>query len=83
MTLGASLASQITQPISGVAINASTGLRMLAAYPPNIDGARETLKRTLRDCDRASDMVAQLRVLLRPAGAASARRAAGDRPGGT
>jgi GAF domain-containing protein len=65
MALGASLAGDITQPLSGMAINASTGLRMLTNARPDVEGVRETLRRTLRDCDRASAMIAQLRVILR------------------
>ena len=64
MALGASIAGELTEPLSGVVINASTGLRMLSACPPNVDGARETIRRTLRDCDRASEMITQLRDLL-------------------
>jgi signal transduction histidine kinase len=37
---------------------------MLAADPPNIEGARETARRTLRDANRASDIVARLRALF-------------------
>ena len=65
-TLSASVAGEIVEPLSGIVINASTGLRMLAASPPNIEGLRDTLSRTLRDCGRLSDMVTQLRLLLGP-----------------
>src|SRR5207244_8159937 len=44
--------------------NASTRLRMLDAAPPNVDGARETAKRTIRDGNRASDVVTRLRALF-------------------
>lgn len=37
---------------------------MLAAEPPNIDGARETARRTIRDGHRASDVIARLRALF-------------------
>ena len=37
---------------------------MLANDPPNIEGARETAKRTLRDAKRASDVVVRLRALF-------------------
>src|SRR6266481_4643141 len=43
---------------------ASTSLRMLADDPPNLEGARETARRTLRDANRASDVVARLRALF-------------------
>jgi signal transduction histidine kinase len=37
---------------------------MLAADPPNVDGARETARRTIRDGNRAADVIARLRVLF-------------------
>jgi hypothetical protein len=37
-------------------------LRMLAADPPNIDGARETARCTIRDGDRASEVITRLRA---------------------
>lgn len=63
-TLTASIAHEVNQPLSGISTNASTCLRMLDADPPNIDGARETARRTIRDCSRASDVIARLRALF-------------------
>ena len=63
-TLTASIAHEVNQPLSGIVTNASTCLRMLAADPPNVDGARETARRTIRDGNRASDVVARLRALF-------------------
>jgi len=40
---------------------------MLAADPPNIEGALETARRTLRDGNRASDVIKRLRALFRKA----------------
>jgi signal transduction histidine kinase len=37
---------------------------MLAADPPNVDGARETARRTIRDGDRASKVITRLRALF-------------------
>jgi signal transduction histidine kinase len=37
---------------------------MLKASPPNIDGARETAKRTIRDGNRASDVITRLRAMF-------------------
>jgi PAS domain S-box-containing protein len=62
--LGASTAHEINQPLSGIITNASTSLRMLDANPPNLAGARETARRTLRDGNRAADVVARLRALF-------------------
>jgi PAS domain S-box-containing protein len=66
MTMGqltASIAHEVNQPLSGIITNASTCLRMLAADPPNIDGALETTRRTIRDGNRASEVITRLRAL--------------------
>jgi PAS domain S-box-containing protein len=60
----ASIAHEINQPLSGIVTNASTCLRMLDATPPNLHGARETVRRALRDGNRASDVIARLRTLF-------------------
>ncbi|WP_424631789.1 PAS domain S-box protein [Bradyrhizobium sp. SYSU BS000235] len=62
--LTASIAHEVNQPLSGILTNASTCLRMLAADPPNIDGARETARRTIRDGNRAADVIVRLRALF-------------------
>jgi C4-dicarboxylate-specific signal transduction histidine kinase len=67
MSLGAltaSIAHEVNQPLSGIVTNASTCLRMLAAETPDLDGARETAKRTLRDAHRASEVIMRLRALF-------------------
>lgn len=66
-TLGAvtaSIAHEVNQPLAGIITNASTCLRMLGSEPPNIDGARETARRTIRDGNRASDVIKRLRALF-------------------
>jgi PAS domain S-box-containing protein len=60
----ASIAHEVNQPLSGIITNASTCLRMLAANPPNIEGALETARRTIRDGNRASDVITRLRALF-------------------
>ena len=62
--LTASIAHEVNQPLSGIITNASTCLRMLDADPPDIDGARETARRTIRDGNRASDVITRLRALF-------------------
>jgi PAS domain S-box-containing protein len=67
MTIGqltASIAHEVSQPLSGIITNASTCLRMLSSHPPNIDGARETAERTIRDSNRASEVITRLRTLF-------------------
>jgi PAS domain S-box-containing protein len=63
-TLTASIAHEVNQPLSGIITNAATCLRMLDANPPNVDGARETARRTIRDGNRASDVITRLRILF-------------------
>ncbi len=68
MSLGvltASIAHEVNQPLSGIVMNAGTCLRMLDSDPPNIEGARETAMRMIRDGNRASEVVARLRALFK------------------
>jgi PAS domain S-box-containing protein len=62
--LSASIAHEINQPLSGIITNAGTCLRLLAAQPPNIDGASETARRTIRDGNRATEVITRLRALF-------------------
>jgi PAS domain S-box-containing protein len=62
--LTASIAHELNQPLSGIITNASTCLRMLAADSPDVGGACETARRTIRDGTRASEMIARLRALF-------------------
>jgi len=67
MSLGAltaSIAHEVNQPLAGIITNANTCLRMLAADPPNVEGARETARRTVRDGNRAGDVITRLRALF-------------------
>ena len=63
-TLAASIAHELNQPLSGIVTNASTCMRMLGTEPPNVDGALETARRTIRDANRASEVVTRLRALF-------------------
>jgi C4-dicarboxylate-specific signal transduction histidine kinase len=63
-TLAASIAHEINQPLSGIVTNAGTCLRMLSAEPPNVEGALETGRRTIRDANRASEVITRLRALF-------------------
>ena len=66
-TLGAmvaSIAHEVSQPLSGIITNAGTCLRMLDVDPPNIEGAREPAQRIMRDGNRAAEVVTRLRALF-------------------
>jgi len=62
--LTASIAHEVNQPLAGIITNANTCLLMLDAYPPNVDGARATARRAIRDANRASQVISRLRVLF-------------------
>ncbi|MBE1529113.1 signal transduction histidine kinase [Sphingopyxis sp. OAS728] len=63
--LAASIAHEVNQPLSGIITNANTCLRMLATDPPNIEGAIRTAERSVRDGNRAAEVIKRLRSLYR------------------
>jgi PAS domain S-box-containing protein len=62
--LTASIAHEVSQPLSGILTNASTSLRKLESPTPDIEGAREIARRMLRDANRASAVITRLRELF-------------------
>jgi PAS domain S-box-containing protein len=73
-TLGALMASithEVNQPLSGILTNASTCMRVLAKDPPNIEGAREAVRRLIRDGNRMTEVISRLRALFSKKDAAS------------
>ena len=66
--LAASIAHEVNQPLAGIITNASTCLRMLAADPPDTEGAIKTAQRSIRDGNRASEVIRRLRGLYRKQG---------------
>jgi signal transduction histidine kinase len=62
--MSASIAHEVNQPLSGILTNANAGSLMLANDPPDIDGAREMLRRTIRDANRASAVIKRLHALF-------------------
>jgi len=67
MSLGALTASivhELTQPLSGIQVNACACSRLLDCDSPDLDGARETARLTVRDSMRAVEVIRRLRVLF-------------------
>jgi PAS domain S-box-containing protein len=60
----ASIAHEVSQPLSGILTNANTSLRMLDADPPDLTGAAETARRTIRDANRATAVIRRLRAMF-------------------
>lgn len=63
--LTASIAHEVNQPLAGIMTNADTCLRLLEDHPPDVEGARETAQRTIRDAGRAADVIVRLRRLFK------------------
>ena len=61
--LAASIAHEVNQPLSGVVVNANACLRWLAGDAPNLEEAREAVRRIVRDGKRAGDVIARVRAL--------------------
>jgi len=61
----ASIAHEVNQPIVATITNAGTGLRWLAAQPPDLEEARQALGRILKDGKRAGEVVARIRGLVK------------------
>jgi C4-dicarboxylate-specific signal transduction histidine kinase len=65
--LAASIVHEVTQPLTGIVTNGNACLHWLEAAPPNIDKARSTVKRIIRDSDRASEVIRDIRGLVKKA----------------
>ena len=65
--LTASIAHEINQPLTAIVSNASAGLRWLSADSPNIEEAREAIRRIVRDGNRAADVILRMRALFKKA----------------
>ena len=58
------IAKELNECLCVIVVNASSCQRMLAANPPNVEGARETTRRTIRASNRAAEAVSRLSALL-------------------
>lgn len=68
MTVGeltASIAHEINQPLAAIVMNGNAARRWLALDPPNLTKARDSAELIVRDADRASQVIARIRALLK------------------
>ena len=65
--LTASIAHEVNQPLAGVVSSGNACLRWLANDPPNIENAKQSVERIIRDANRASEVVARVRSLAKKA----------------
>jgi C4-dicarboxylate-specific signal transduction histidine kinase len=62
--LPASIAHEIKQPLAAVVIGGNAALRWLTRDPPDIEEAKRSVERMIRDADRACEIVSRLRDLV-------------------
>ena len=63
--LAASIAHEVNQPLGAVVTNADAALHWLEGKRPNWNEAREALQRIVRDGNRAGEVIARIRALLK------------------
>ena len=61
----ASIAHEVNQPLAAVVMNGNACLRWLASDPPNIVEGREAAQRIVSDGNRAGQVIARVRTLLK------------------
>jgi signal transduction histidine kinase len=61
--LAASIAHEVNQPLSGIVSSGSACLRWLAADPPNLEEARESVRRIVAAGRHAGEVIARIRAL--------------------
>jgi PAS domain S-box-containing protein len=61
--LTATIAHEVNQPLAGVVSSGNACLRWLAGEPPNIENAKQSVDRIIRDAHRASEVIGRVRSL--------------------
>jgi signal transduction histidine kinase len=63
--LAATIAHEVSQPLTAAVINGNACLEWLAAHPPNLDEARRAIGLLVKDAHRASHVLGQVRALTK------------------
>ena len=63
--LSASIAHEVNQPLAAIITNGEAALRWMARAEPDLDEARDALKRVIQDGERASEVIRRIRALTR------------------
>jgi signal transduction histidine kinase len=66
--LVASIAHEVNQPLTGIAIHGDACLRWLNRDEPNLEEVRDALSRIIRDSRRAAQIIENLRALTKKSG---------------
>jgi PAS domain S-box-containing protein len=65
--LTASIAHEVNQPLTAVVNNANASISLLPKHAPNLEEVREALAEIIDDANRASDVIARVRQLVKRA----------------
>jgi PAS domain S-box-containing protein len=76
--LATSIAHEINQPLAGVVTNGQACLRWLGREVPDLAEARAAVERIIRDGNRAGEVIARIRALVRKAAPQKTRLAIND-----
>jgi PAS domain S-box-containing protein len=63
--LSASIAHEVNQPLAAVITNSHACQRWLSTEPPNLQRARVTVERIIRDANGAAEVVSRIRALFK------------------
>jgi PAS domain S-box-containing protein len=63
--LSASIAHEVNQPLAAVIANSHACQRWLSSEPPNLQRARVTVERIIRDANGAAEVVSRIRALFK------------------
>jgi len=63
--LTASIAHEVNQPLAAVVLNGNACLRWLDREVPDLNEARDAVRRIIRDGNRGSEVIARIRALLK------------------
>jgi PAS domain S-box-containing protein len=63
--LSASIAHEVNQPLAAIVANSHACHRWLSAEPPNLERAKITAERIIRDANSAADVVGRIRALFK------------------
>src|SRR5262249_6613907 len=66
--LSASIAHEVNQPLAAIVATSHACHRWLSADPPNLERAKITLERIIRDANSASEVVSRIRALFNQLG---------------
>jgi len=64
--LSASIAHEVNQPLAAIVANSHACDRWLSAEPANLERAKITVARIIRDANAAADVVSRIRALFKP-----------------